>query len=256
MSRLILSSLILCLVPTLAAPVEPNITAELNPSCAPGGNFDLSRWNLQLPSGKQGHVDTIQPAKLKSCDGYKDKYFFTDSKNGALVMKVPGSTASSGCVTTGNSKHCRTEFREINPSFWSPHNSKNRLKVQLAVPQPDDSGHGTVIGQIHVDDKISTKPVCELFYNKNGDISMGVEQIPKESSLKLTDIGHVDKGETFTYEIRYENNKLSVAINGGEFKTLGTGKLEGDNSYFKVGNYNQGDSPSDVRIYSIDVSHS
>jgi hypothetical protein len=31
-------------------------------------------------------------------------------------MKVPGSPATSGCVTTPNSEHCRTELRELNVS--------------------------------------------------------------------------------------------------------------------------------------------
>src|SRR6266536_5801934 len=116
--------------------------AALNPSCAPGGNFDMSHWNLQLPIGSSGSPTTISSASLQGCSGYQDPghhYFFTESGDGALVMKVPGSPSSSGCVTTPNSLHCRTELREVNPSSWDPNASTNRLSVTRAVTEPDDS---------------------------------------------------------------------------------------------------------------------
>lgn len=171
-------------------------------------------------------------------------------------MKVPGSPSSVGCVTTPNSKHCRTELRESQPRSWDPKDSLNRMKVNLRVPIADDSKYGTVVGQIHVDDKVSSKPVCELFHNQNGVLTMGVSQIVNKSSLKMTEIGRVGKNETWSYEIRYEKSKLSVAINGEEFKVLGTGDYDSPPSYFKVGNYNQGDSKSEVLFYSIEVEHS
>jgi hypothetical protein len=134
--------------------------AALNPSCNPGGNFDLSKWNLQLPTGNPGSPSTIPPSQLQGCSGYSSGVFYTDGNNGELVMTVAGSPSSAGCVTTPNSKHCRTEFREISPSRWSPNSGSNRLRVTLSVPRPDDSSHGTVIGQIHIDDSISS---CVFF---------------------------------------------------------------------------------------------
>lgn len=195
---------------------------------------------------------------LEGCSGYQDpghKYFFTESSDGALVMKVPGSPSSSGCVTTPNSKHCRTELREQNPSSWDPNDSTNRLTVSLAVETPDSSSHGTVIGQIHIDDSVSSKPVCELYYNTAGVISMGVEQTRSGGNEMNTQIGTVSVGTAFSYEIRYEGNVLSVALNGGSFKTLSTYSLDAPASYFKVGNYNQGDDASDVHFYAISVEH-
>jgi hypothetical protein len=175
-------------------------------------------------------------------------------------MKVPGSPSSSGCVTTPNSQHCRTELREANPSngaaaSWQPSASRNRLLVTLAVETPDDSGHGTVVGQIHIDDSVSTKPVCELYYNTSGDVVMGVEQTRAGGNSIFTTIGNIPVGNTFSYEIRYESNVLSISLNGGTQKQLDTYELDSPLSYFKVGNYNQGNSPSDVHFFSIDVEH-
>ncbi|KFZ04392.1 hypothetical protein V501_09178, partial [Pseudogymnoascus sp. VKM F-4519 (FW-2642)] len=84
-------------------------STALNPACAPGGNFDLT-------------------SQLEGCSGYTNSdYFYTDSEDDALVMKVPGSPAGSGCVTTSGSLHCRTEFRETNPSSWDP--KPNRIRT-------------------------------------------------------------------------------------------------------------------------------
>lgn len=230
----------------------------LNPSCAPGGNFDMSKWNLQLPIGSAGSPTTISSSALQGCNGYQDpghQYFFTESGDGALVMKVPGSPSSSGCVTTPNSQHCRTELREISPSSWDPNAATNRLSATLKVTQADDSSHGTVIGQIHIDDSVSSKPVCELFYNSNGDISIGVEQTRSGGNEVVTYVDNVPVDTTFSYEIQYESNVLSVSINGGAAKTFSTYSLDAPESYFKVGNYNQGDSPSDVHFFAISTQH-
>lgn len=170
-------------------------------------------------------------------------------------MKVPGSPASSGCVTTPNSEHCRTELREINPPNWDPNASTNRLSVSLVVPVPDNSQYGTVIGQVHIDDSISSKPVCELYYSSSGTISMGVEQTRSGGDEKIIEVGSVPVNTPFSYSIAYESNVLSVSINGGSAQVLSTYSLDAPTSYFKVGNYNQGDDPSDVHFFSIDVEH-
>jgi hypothetical protein len=230
----------------------------LDPTCAPGGNFDLSPWELQLPIGTPGNPTTISSSSLQGCNGYEDpahQYFFTESGDGALVMKVPGSPSSSGCVTTTNSLHCRTELREINPSSWDPTAGTNSLNVTLAVEMPDNSTHGTVVGQIHIDDSVSSKPVCELYYNLEGTLTMGVEQTLSGGNEVYTQVGSVPVGVVFSYEISYATNVLSVSIDGGEAQVLSTNDLDAPLSYFKFGNYNQGDDASDVHFFAISVSH-
>ncbi|OAQ61604.1 alginate lyase 2 [Pochonia chlamydosporia 170] len=219
--------------------------------CAPGGTFDLSNWKLQLPTGEEGHPDSISSSKLQGCGGYKSDVFYTGD-DGALVMKVPGSPSTSDCVTTPNSNHCRTELREDSPSKWSPSSGTNRLFGDLVVTQIDDDR--VVVGQIHIDGAISTKPVCELYYSSAGELKMGVNKCITCSQAS-TPVGNVPVGERFTYEIRYENDVLSVSINGGGFKTLDTYDLNSPDSYFKAGNYNQGEGPTEVHFYSIKVSH-
>ncbi|KAL1983782.1 hypothetical protein VTN96DRAFT_9868 [Rasamsonia emersonii] len=237
------------------------LAAALNPSCAPGGNFDLSYWELQLPIGSSGHPTTISSSQLQGCNGYQNpSYFYTDSNDGSLVMKVPGDPASTGCVTTPNSQHCRTELREMDPSSgaaasWDPNAATNRLSATLTVVQADNSKYGTVIGQVHIDDSVSSKPVCELYYSQNGDLTMGVEQTRSGGNEVMTKVGNVPLNTQFSYEIRYESNVLSVSINGGAQQTLSTYQLDAPKSYFKAGNYNQGSSQSEVHFYEISVQH-
>lgn len=175
------------------------VTAALKTSCSPGGNFDLGMFTLELPSGADHKPDSVSSSELSGCDGYHDSYFFTNTDDGSLVMKVPGSPDSSGCVTTANSKHCRTELRESSPDSWSPTSAVNRLRATLVVV---DAGGSTCIGQIHIDNSISVRPVAELYYKDSGEIQMGVEQTRSGGDQKLTTVGHVSVGVQFSYEIR------------------------------------------------------
>ena len=232
----------------------------LDVSCAPGGNFDMRYWNLQLPIGSAGSPTTIPSSQLQGCGGYQNYgYFFTESGDAALVMKVPGSPDSAGCVTTPNSKHCRTELRELDPNTgksasWDPNQPVNRLFGRLSCGTTGD-GTGTVIGQIHIDDTISSKPVAELYYNSNGDLTMGVEQTRAGGNQIPTPAGNIPPGQVFTYEIRYESNVLSLVINGGSPQTFSTYQLNAPRSYFKAGNYLQGTTPSSVHFFEIRVQH-
>ncbi|KAJ6784749.1 hypothetical protein PWT90_04659 [Aphanocladium album] len=157
-----------------------SLSTALDANCAPGGNFDLSHWKLQLPSGKPDHPDEVSADKLGDCHG-------------------PGDKTSSECVSTQHSDHCRSELRESNPSSWDPHADKNRLFGELKVTKNDGE---ICIGQIHIDEHISYKPVAELYYNSAGDLKMGVQLCADNScKQKRVDVDHVPKGERFTYEI-------------------------------------------------------
>ncbi|KAK3376827.1 polysaccharide lyase family 7 protein [Lasiosphaeria ovina] len=228
-----------------------SLAAALNPACAPGGNFDLSKFTLQLPSGSPGKPDTVTGAKLSGCSGFQNKDFFFTGPDGSLQMKVPGDT-STGCVTTPNSKHCRTELREQDPVSWDPNGATNVLSANLTVVS---AGGSTCIGQIHIDDTVSHKPVAELFINDGGKLTVGMEQTRAGGNEKSFDIGSVALGQPFSYEIHYEKNVFSVVLNGAKPVVVTTFSLNAPKSYFKVGNYLQASKPSVVNFFSIDIQH-
>ena len=185
-------------------------------------------------------------------DGF-DKYFSMDGDT--IILKVPGGPDETGCVTTENSKHCRTEFCEIDPKSWDPTATTNQLSATLLVTQADDSTYGTCIGQIHIQESVSVRPVCELYYNKNGDLNMGVEQTREGGNEKEVKVGNVPIGTKFSYVIAYEGGQLKVKINDGDFQMLDQYQLNNPMSYFKAGNYNQGTTPSEVHFFSIQTTH-
>jgi len=238
--------------------LTPLVLYALNPGVAPGGNFDMDYWNLQLPIGSSGDPTIIPSSQLQGDSGYQNySYFFTESGDGAMVMKVPGSPDDTGCVTTPNSTHCRTELAET--SSWSPNNATNRMKATLAVMEADPTQYGTVIGQIHMDASVSTKPVCELYYAQDGDIYIGVEETRAGEDEHFTYVGNVPIGTQFSYEIEYYDNELKVALNSNFLPNLDTYSLDAPLSYFKAGNYNQStdsqSGASDVHFYALTIQH-
>ncbi|CEJ90038.1 hypothetical protein VHEMI05848 [[Torrubiella] hemipterigena] len=226
------------------------LATALNPNCAPGGNIDLSKFTLQLPSGSAGHPDQISSAQLKGCNGYQGQYFSTDKTDGSVVFKVP---TFGTCVTTPNSKHCRSELRESSPSSWSPNSATNRLFGDLKVVKASSSS--ICVGQIHIDESVSVKPVAELYYHADGSLTFGVEQTRSGGNQKVFNVGKVTPGARFTYEIRYEKNVLSVSLNGKAATTYSTFQLNAPPSYFKAGNYDQGSDATEVHFYGVTITH-
>jgi hypothetical protein len=224
----------------------------LNPSLAPGQNFNLSNFELQLPFAASGSSspETITQPQLQTYQDPGHKYFFTESGDGAMVMKEYG--APPNCVTTANSEHCRTELHEL--GSWSPTASTNRMNATLTVTEIDNGS--VVVGQIHILDSISTKPAMELYYESNGDLKVGVESDTSEGASQgtPTTVGHVPVGTQFTYEIDYENGQLSVSINGSK-TNLSQKNLNNPSSYFKAGCYNQGTGTADVHFLALTITH-
>lgn len=226
-----------------------------DPSCAPGGNFDLSVWNLQLPFGRP---DIIKSRDLQGCDGYAGETFFSDPSTGNIVLLAPGNPDLTSCATTSGSTHCRTELREVTPgsganAAWSPAGT-NVLRVSMIVVTADDGTHGTAIGQVFA--SAASKPLAEMYYSQQGLIVVGVKPNPTGDQID-TEVGNVPVGTEFNYEMSYSNDVLSVTINGQE-TILDTYEWNSPKCYFKAGNYNQGKSAdsSEVQIISVSVTHS
>ena len=166
-------------------------------------------------------------------------------------MNAPPS--STGCAETSGSQHCRTELREENPSSWSA-SGANAMTVELTVLEADDGDYGTVIGQVFSAEY--SKPVVELYYKPSGDIFIGVEQTTNGGDTDFNPVGNIPEGTKFTYELGYSNDVLSSSLNGGTKQTFDTSQLGYPDSYFKVGDYNQGTNDySKVDINSITIVH-
>jgi len=232
-------------------------TGGLNPGVAPGGNFDLTVWELQLPTGSPGSPDTILPAQLKGANGFQDSYFYTDSNDGSMTFWDPENG-----VTTPNSNYSRSELREMTSSgaaanWFAP--GTHTLSATVKVTQVPNH---VCVGQIHLGSGGSTKPLLELFYYSNGDIKMGIEQTPAGGNEVLYNVGNVPVGTKWSYVIGLSGSTISLVLNNGAKQTwTASSTFNGYGMYFKAGDYDQstGSSASvgaKVSFYALAIHHS
>ena len=231
--------------------------AALDPAVAPGGNFDLGVWNLQLPSGSPGSPTTIPSARLKGAGGYTDPaYFFTDRTDGSMTFWAPEKG-----VTTPNSKYARSELRETNAdgsaADWRLAGS-HKLTATLRIPHVTKN---VCVGQIHLGSGgPSTKPLVELYYRPNGDIHFGTEISPA-GGQDVRKVGNVPLGTRWSYTIAVSGgNRVNLTINGTTTSCPIPSSFDPYGMYFKAGSYNQSSSQSTsngakVKFYALTVTH-
>ncbi|MEU3827667.1 polysaccharide lyase family 7 protein [Streptomyces sp. NPDC029080] len=227
-----------------------------DPGKAPGGNFDLSVWQLQEPVGSPGKPTTIPSSRLQGANGYQDTYFYTDSRDGAMTFWAPEKG-----VTTPNSNYARSELREMNrdgsAADWSLGGS-HRLSATLRVVSVTAN---VCVGQIHLGSGgSSTKPLVELYYHANGDIVLGTEDSPSGGQTPHT-VGHVAVGKTWSYTIAVSGgDTVDLTVNGTTTHYGIPSSFKPYKQYFKAGSYNQSSSDSTtkgarVAFYGLTVSH-
>ena len=230
----------------------------LDPGVAPGGNFDLSLWELQEPVGSPGSPTTISPAQLEGPSGFHDTYFFTDPTDGSMSFWDPENG-----VTTANSSYPRSELREMTaagaPANWMPTGTNTLSATVKATLIPDH----VAVGQIHLGTGTpsSTKPLLELFYFGTGSIVMAIEQTPAGGNEVQHTVGNVAVGTKWSYVIGLTGNTISVIIDGGAVQTFAMSTtFDQEGMYFKAGDYDQSVGGTatvgaKVQFYALKIVH-
>lgn len=241
-------------------PTQPPTTTPpasgLNPNVAPGGNFDMGVWQLQLPVGSPGSPTTISSSRLQGNNGYQDGYFFTDKTDGSMTFWAPEKG-----VTTPNSNYARSELREMNRSGsaadWKL-SGTHRLTATLRATQITKN---VAVGQVHLGTGgPSTKPLLELYYRSNGDIYIGVEISPA-GGQNLHKVGNVPIGTKWNYVIGISGgNTINLTVNGSKTNYPIPSSFNQYGMYFKAGSYNQSSSSSTtngakIKFYALTVFH-
>ncbi|MFW6851447.1 polysaccharide lyase family 7 protein [Burkholderia gladioli] len=219
---------------------------------APGngpGAVNLNGFgSLQLPSGSNGHVDTIGAGQLKRYDSD----FFKHNGDGSLTFSVP----PGGGAHTAHSNFPRSELAE--GSSWKMGDGKSTLSATLSVDKLPPNGD-VVIGQIHQRvDSGKPRPPVELHYDK-GNI---VASIMDSNSLSagrhdVVIAKDVKPGEKFSYSMSMEpNGELNISA-AGQSKTVKMDpSFDNANLYFKAGNYCQDPAGgSQVSFNGLDIDH-
>ena len=228
----------------------------LNPGVAPGGNFNLSVWELQEPTGSPGSPTTITASRLEGSNGYQDSYFYTNKSDGSMEFWDPENG-----VTTPNSNYSRSELREMNSdgssAAWSLPGTHTLSATVKVTKVPDH----VCVGQVHATDPRTTKPLAELYYHSNGQIAVGIENSPSGGQTAHT-VGSVPLGQQFSYVIQITGgNTISVTINATKHSFAIPSSRNGYQQYFKAGDYDQSSGSSStvgatVQFYALSVRHS
>ncbi len=242
----------------LAGPMgTANAAPALNPGVAPGGNFDLSVWELQEPTGSPGSPTTIAPSRLEGANGYQDSYFYTNSSDGSMEFWDPENG-----VTTPNSNYSRSELREMtssgSPAAWSLPGTHTLSATVKVTKVPDH----VCVGQVHLaQNSGSTKPLAELYYYSSGQIKLGIENSPSGGQTSHT-VTSVPLGQKFSYVIQITGgNTINLSINGTRHSYPIPSSFNGYQQYFKAGDYDQSSGSSStvgasVQFYALTVQHS
>jgi hypothetical protein len=231
-----------------ASEAGPSLTAGV----APGGNFDLSLWELQLPIGSPGAPTIIPPSQLVGAGGFHDAYFYTDTTDGSMTFWDPQNG-----VTTMGSMYPRSELRETTAAgaeaSWSP-TGTNTLGATLASSEIPDH---VCVGQIFA----TTKPLLQLFYYGTGAVSLAVEQTPAGGDELFNMVGTMPLRTKWSYVIGLSGSTISLVLNGGPTQTFAMpSSFDGETMYFKAGNYDQSVGTSStigalVHFYQLSIHH-
>jgi Alginate lyase len=233
-------------------------SGALDPTVAPGGNFDLTLWELQEPYGSPGAPTTYTPDQLEGAKGHSSAYFYTDKTDGSMVFWDPENG-----VTTPNSNYPRSELREMTAkgaaADWGIAGT-HTLSATLKVTKVPDH---VAVGQIHLGTgtPASTKPLLELFYYADGSISLYIEQSPAGGNEVPHAIGKVALGTQWSYVIGLSGNTISLTLNDGKPQTFAMSSTFNDeNMYFKAGAYDQSVGSSatvgaQVQFYALQIFH-
>jgi hypothetical protein len=236
---------------------------SLNPNVAPGGNFDLSLWDLQEPTSCSctNVVTVIAPSQLVGPNGFHDSYFFTDPADGSMTFWDP----ENGTATPGSS-YPRCELRELTSTgayaSWQA-TGTNTLSATLKVMQVP---YRVTVGQVHtafVGVGMPTKPLLEIYYASDGSISLAIELDPS-GGQQLHAMGNVPLGTVWGYVLDVSNNTITLAITGGAngpSKSFAVpSSFAGIGLYFKAGDYDQSFGNSStvgakVQFYALTLAH-
>mgnify|MGYP001795303050 CR=1 FL=1 len=217
-------------------------------SVPPSDNFDLSTWNISIPTDtdNSGTADTISENDLNN--GYEDPAYFYTADDGGMVFKCP----IEGFKTSVNTSYVRTELREMlragNTSISTKGVNKNNwvfgsapqsdivaaggydgeLKATLAVNHVTTTGNSNqvgrvIVGQIHANDdepvrlyyrKLPNNDLGSIYiaHEENADDEFWYEIIGSRSSSAANPSDGIALDEKFSYTIKVIRNDMWVTI--------------------------------------------
>lgn len=237
----------------------------LNPSVAPGGNFDLSNWKITLPVDANGGIGGTA-MEVKNLSTYQNSKYFYTAADGAMTFVA----AVDGATTSGSS-YARSELREMNGTANAAWDLKTggfmsaTLEVDSA-PIRDGMGGRIIVGQIHGQDDELVR-----LYWENGNLYFANDQAGSSNSeTKFYFVNasgqqpSVSLDERFSYTINAKGDTLEVTVfaDGQVYKSVSTinSVWQSDKFYFKAGAYlganeTNGTGYGQTSFYALNFNH-
>ena len=232
----------------IPVPVAPPAPRANNNADDPSELLNLSRWRLELPTGRDGNIDRLDPDEL---DGYsKAPFFRLNTDQTGVIFR-----AHAGGATTGNSGFPRSELREMkddeDEADWSVNSKRTMTIIQRVVELTPNKPH-VVVGQIHddEDDVVMVRLEGQRLFVQSRGITLGT----LEDRYLL--------GEWFKIRIIVDDGAITVEYNDTITVEMPDNLARCDGGcYFKAGCYTQSneefdddDEFAEVHIAELTVS--
>ncbi|MBF9195693.1 polysaccharide lyase family 7 protein [Microvirga terrestris] len=237
----------------------------LNPSVAPGGNFDLSNWKITLPVDANGGISGTA-VEVKNLSTYQNSKYFYTAADGAMTFMAPVEGA-----TTSGSSYARSELREMNGTANAAWNLQTggfmsaTLEVD-AAPNREGMGGRVIVGQIH-----GKNDELVRLYWENGKLYFANDQAGSSNSeTKFYFVNasgqqpSVSLDERFSYTINAKGDTLEVTVfaDGEIYKSVSkiNSVWQSDSFYFKAGAYlganeTNGTGYGQTSFYALSFNH-
>ena len=196
--------------------------SKLNPEVAPGGNFDLTAWTLQLSEGTGGER-AVSAAELAGAHGYTDERFYTNSMDGAMILVVPQPEGASAPASG------RTEFSEVTDG-WAAYGTHS-LEAELQIPQL--AGPVAVAGIWQAWPQ--TGPLCEVVYAPDGSLQLRIWRTPEGTGTDSVEIGKAAAGQHFLLTLLLSDDGITANIDGHNTYADVPAVYTGHHFYFRTG---------------------
>jgi len=225
-----------------------------------GAPYDLKKFQSVLDDSKlqapKSSPTLIHRGKFA---GASNEYFFLDPTGQYMTFTVEGDSR-------------RSELRQQTGDWDTASKTPQRMIARVRVFAPQDRGlEQFTFFQIHDKkngDKGLNKPLLRItrrgYHRRKQDHLWAAIRTPKDFSkpISLSNLAgkNIDLGPRpegfFDVEVRVQNSRMLVAINGQPKVDMDVSYWDGLDNYFKVGVYNQAPGRSKVEFESLRFSDS
>ena len=216
--------------------------AALDPAVAPGGNFNLSVWQLQLPTGSPGRPPPFAGPTQRA-----------ERIQEWLLLHRQDQRFDDLLGTREGRHHAELQIRPFRAARDELQRHRGGLATSRHPPAERDLRvtqvpKSVAVGQVHLGSGGVDQAAAGALLRASGNITLGIENSPAGGQT-LHKVGNVPLEHTVELRGRHHRRQHDQpAVNGGSTRTWTIpSSFNGYGMYFKAGSYNQSSSSSTTR---------